>query len=410
MNRFRPFKGKHEHNLLGNNEKTRSQNKRFIIFSIVLLAGVGLGFGIDRYSYDIFTIVGLAPKQSQLDTSSLQQTYSTLKANYDGPIDENKLIEAANSAMVQAVGDDYTVYMNKKTAEAFNDDLSGSIGSGIGVEMTSRSGRITVLRVLADNPALRAGIKPGDVITAVDDKSIAGLDLATVVSKIRGPTGSKVKVTIDRDGKMMDFTMARETINNQSVDSFVKDGVGVIRILRFDEKTGELARAAAKNLLAQGVKGIIVDLRNNGGGYVSAAQDVASLWLDDQVIMTERTNGQIVDTIKSERNTLLANTKTVVLINGSSASASEILAGALKEYGKATVIGEKSFGKGSVQKLFGVDNGALIKITVAKWYTPNGNNINGNGITPDIIIKYDEADFNKGIDTQLDGAILNINK
>lgn len=396
--------------MLGETPKIRNQNKRFIIFALVLLVGVGVGFGIGRYSYNVLTIVGIAPKISELDTSSLQQTYATLKANYDGPIDDKKLIEAANSAMVQAVGDDYTVYMDKKTAQAFNDDLSGSIGSGIGVEMTMRSGRLVVLRVLADNPALRAGMKAGDVITAVDGKSIAGLDLGSVVSKIRGPTGSQVEVTVDRNGKSIDFTMNRETINNQSVDSFVKDNVGVIRILRFDDKTGELARAAAKKLVAEGVKGIVVDLRNNGGGYVSAAKEVASLWLDDKVIMTERAGDQIIDTIKSGRNTTLNGVKTVVIINASSASASEILAGALKDYNQATIMGEKSFGKGSVQKLFDVSDGAIIKITVAKWYTPNGQNINGNGITPDIIVKYDEADFNKGIDTQLDAAIAQIKK
>lgn len=410
MHRFRPLSSARTRNFFKYEEAKKGQNKKFIIFSLVLLAGIGLGWVTGRYSYDLLTITGIAPRDQMLDTSTIQQTYATLKANYDGQIDDKKLLDAANAAMVQAVGDDYTVYMDSSTAKAFNDDLTGSIGSGIGVEMASRSGRLVVLRVLADNPALRAGIKPGDVIIAVDGKSVVGQGLSEVVGKIRGPTGSSVSVTVDRDGKSIDFTMTREAINNLSVDSYVKDGIGVIRIIRFDDKTGDLAREAAKKLKSQNVKGVVVDLRNNGGGYVSAAQAVAGIWLDDKVIMTERSGGVVIDTLRTGRNTILAGVKTVVLVNGSSASASEILAGALKEYGEATIVGEKTFGKGSVQKLYDLSDGAILKVTVAKWYTPNGNNINSNGISPDKIVAYSDDDFQKGIDTQLDAAISELNK
>lgn len=407
------FKNKHSssrHNFFQYEKAQKGQNKKFIIGSLILILGIGMGFVVGKYSYDIITFTGLVPKSSILDTASLQETYSILKQNFDGPIDDQKLIDAANSAMARAVGDEYTAYMNSKEAEVFNNDLSGSIGSGIGVEMTKRSGQIVVLRVLADNPALRAGIKPGDIITAVDGKPVNDEDLSSVVSKIRGSSGTQVMVTVNRDGRSIDFTMVRETINNKSVDSYVKDGIGIIRIMRFDEETGKLAREAAKQLKEKNVQAVVLDLRNNGGGYVSSAEEVAGIWLDDKVIMTERIGSEIIDTIKSGRNPILSGMKTVVLINGSSASASEIVAGALKDYGVATIIGEKSFGKGSVQKLFNLVNGALLKVTVAKWYTPNGKNINSNGIAPDVIVEYSEADFNRGIDPQLDAAVREAGK
>lgn len=402
---FRKKQHANRHNFFRYEKSTKTQNKKFILASLLLISGIGLGFVVGKYSYDIVTFTGLVPKASILDTASLQETYSILKENYDGTIDDKKLLDAANSAMARAVGDDYTAYMNSQEAQVFNNDLSGSVGSGIGVEMTLRSGQIVVLRVLADNPALRAGIKTGDIITAVDGKSIAGEDLSSVVSKIRGNSGTQVAVTVSREGRSIDYTMVRETINNKSVDSYVKDGVGIIRIMRFDEETGKLARDAAKSLKEKNVKAIVVDLRNNGGGYVSSAEDVAGLWLDDKIIMTERVGDEIIDTIKSGRNPILNGMKTVVLINGSSASASEILAGALQDYGAATIVGEKSFGKGSVQKLFNVANGSLLKVTIAKWYTPNGKNINAGGITPNLVIEYTEDDFNKGVDAQIDGAI-----
>lgn len=387
-----------------------SGNKILIWFSLTLFGGIGFGYMVGHYTENILDIVGVSKQSSKLDTSAIQEVYSTLKLNYDGTIDDKKLIDAASAAMVQSVGDQYTMYMDETTAKLFNDDLSGSVGSGIGVEMGIRNDKVTVLRVLADNPALRAGIQAGDVIVAVDGNSISGQSTEQVALKIRGQSGTTVKVTVERSGVSKDYTMTRETINNLSVDASIKDGIGILRIIRFDEQTGDLARQAAKDFKAKGVKGVVVDLRNNGGGYVSAAKDVASLWLDNQVIMTERTGDTITDTLKSGRNTVLSGVKTVVLVNGSSASASEIVAGALKDYGVATIVGEKSFGKGSVQKLFDIGTGAMLKVTIAKWYTPHGKNINGEGITPDVTVVYSSDEFNKGNDNQLQAAIAQLSK
>lgn len=186
--------------------------------------------------------------------------------------------------------------------------------------------------------------------------------------------------------------------------SSVKDNVGILTVSRFDNETSSLARAAAQDFKNQGVKGVILDLRGNGGGYVDAAQDLAGLWLDGKVVVTERTGGKIVDQLKSTRNPILADILTVVLVNGGSASASEIVAGALQDYKVAKLVGEKTFGKGSVQKLIDLPEGAQLKVTVARWYTPNGKNITEEGISPDLTATLTTEDVNAGVDPQFDAA------
>jgi len=184
----------------------------------------------------------------------------------------------------------------------------------------------------------------------------------------------------------------------------VTNGVGTLTISRFDSETGTLARAAARDFKSQGVKAIILDLRGNGGGYLTAAQDVAGLWLDNQVVVSERTNGKVVDELKSGSDAILSGIHTVVLVNAGSASASEIVAGALQDHGVAKLVGEKTFGKGSVQKLIALPEGAQLKVTVARWYTPNGKNITKEGITPDITATLAQKDVDAGVDPQLDAA------
>ena len=221
---------------------------------------------------------------------------------------------------------------------------------------------------------------------------------------IRGEEGTTVKLTILRGNETKDYTITRAIINNPSVTSSVSNGLGTITISRFDTETGNLARIAAQDLKNQNVKSIILDLRNNPGGYVDAAQDVASLWLDNKVIVTERTDNVIKSTIKSGSNALLAGIPTIVLVNGNSASASEIVAGALQDYKAAKLVGETTFGKGSVQKLISLDNGAELKVTIARWYTPNGKNITNGGIKPDTVTNLTQDNIDNSVDPQVDAA------
>jgi carboxyl-terminal processing protease len=181
--------------------------------------------------------------------------------------------------------------------------------------------------------------------------------------------------------------------------------VGILTISRFDSETSSLARAASRDFKNQGVKAVILDLRGNGGGYVDAAQDLAGLWLDGKVVVTERSGGKVVDELKSTSNPILASIPTVVLVNGGSASASEIVAGALQDYKVAKLVGEKTFGKGSVQKLIDLPEGAQLKVTVARWYTPSGKNITKEGIAPDVAVTLSAEDVNADLDPQFDAAM-----
>lgn len=386
--------------------------KKSTFFLTIALVAL-IGFVAGTRSNDIYATVGplfgIKVAAGSIDLQSVEKTYRELSANYDGTLDTQKLIDGASRGLVEAAGDRYTVYMDAKEASEFDNDLSGNIGGGIGAEIGVRSGQPTILRVIADNPAEKAGLKAGDVILKVNDESAEGWSADEAATKIRGDVGTTVKVAVLRDGKSKDFTIKRETVTNPSVYSRVDNGIGILVMSRFDTETASLAREAASNFKRQGVKGVILDLRNNGGGYLTAAQDVSGLWLDNQVVVTERSQGKVVDELRSGTNAILADTPTVLLVNGSSASASEIVAGALKDYKKATLVGEKTFGKGTVQKVLDLGAGTKLKVTIARWYTPSGQNISEQGIEPNKKIELTDKDIDAGKDPQFEAAIKALN-
>ena len=386
-------------------KKVVSANALFLIIAGTAVLGFFVGTQSNQILAFVGPVFGIKTYAGNVDLSSLQATYKALKANYDGTLDDKTLIDGANKGMVSAAGDNYTLYMNAKDAASFADDLSGNIGGGIGAEISIRSSKVTIIGVLKDDPAMKAGLQAGDTVLTINDVSTTGMTVDQAVAKIRGDAGTTVKLSIDRAGQTMNFTVTRATITSPSVTSSVSsDGVGTLTISRFDSDTASLAQAAARDFKAQGVKAVILDLRDNGGGYVDAAQSVLGLWLDNKVVVTERTNGQVVSTLKSGSNALLAGLPAVVLVNGGSASASEIVAGALQDYKVAKLVGVQTFGKGSVQKLIDLPGGAELKVTVARWYTPNGKNITKEGITPDIMATLTQADSDAGKDPQLDAA------
>lgn len=385
-------------------KKVVSANVLFLIIAATAVVGFFAGTRSDQIMSVIGPVFGVKVYAGEIDLSSVQATYKSLKANYDGNLDDKTLIDGANKGLVNAAGDTYTLYMNAAEAKSFEDDLSGSIGGGIGAEISIRSGNITIVRVLKDNPAIKAGLLGGDTVVKINDESTTGLTVEQAVAKIRGEEGTTVKLLISRDGTEKEFTITRAIISNPSVESTISGTIGTLTISRFDTETASLARAAAQEFKTKGVTGIILDLRYNGGGYVDAAQDVAGLWLDGKVVVTERAGGQVISTLKSGNNALLAGIPTVVLVNSGSASASEIVAGALQDYKVAKLIGERTFGKGSVQKLIQLPEGAELKVTIARWYTPNGKNITTDGINPDISASYTQADADAGQDPQLDAA------
>ena len=362
-----------------------------------------LGTRSDQLYAAIAPVFGIKASGDSLDLSLVQKTYRELKANYDGSLDSTKLIDGAARGMVSAAGDRYTVFMDQQESTDFAKELSGEV-SGIGCEIGVRSDRPTILRVLADSPAEKAGVMAGDTIVSVNGDSVEKADSATVAEKIRGEAGTTVKISVKRGDAVNDFTIIRAKISDPSVRWSVEGGIGTMTISRFDQDTGSLARKAAETFKEQQVKGVIVDVRDNGGGYLDAAKEVASLWLSDKVVVSEKTNGKTTDQVRTEGEPILAGVKTVVLVNGGSASASEIVAGALQDYGAATLVGEKTFGKGTVQKLIELPGGRQLKVTVARWYTPKGKNITKEGITPNTTVQLTSDDMNKSLDPQMAAA------
>lgn len=377
--------------------------------ALMVVAVFAIGYIAGTYNYQIMASIkplfGIKTGPSSLlDLSSLQKTYQELSVKFDGDIDTQKLIDGANSGMIGALGDPYTVYMNKAESVEFEKSLSGNIGAGIGAEIGLRGKMVTIVRVLADNAAIKAGLQANDIILKINDESTDGFTVDRAVKLIRGDSGTTVKLTILRGTETKEFTVTRATINNPSVYSSVTGTTGVITITRFDTETGVLTKTEARNLLKQGVKSIILDLRDNGGGYVDAAVDVAGLWLENKTIVSEKVGDKLKEELKSGNDAILKNIPTIVLVNGSSASASEIVAGALQDYKAAKLVGVKTFGKGSVQEVVTLDDGSTLKVTIARWYTPNGKNINKDGIVPDYITELTTDNINSGTDPQLDKA------
>lgn len=392
----------------GVENKRRKPRQRKVsqgVFLASLVLAIIVSFAAGTRSEEIYQIAapifGIKVARQPLDTEVMKEAYRQLAANYDGDLDANKLSDGAARGMVKAVGDDYTTFLDKEEAAEFNKSLNGEV-SGIGAEIGVRNLQPTVLRVLDDSPAKKAGLKTGDIFVAVNGTSVAGETASGVADKVTGEAGTTVKLTMRRGSESLDFSITRAQISDPSVRWSVSDDVGILTISRFDDNTGSLARKAAKEFIDKGVKGVIIDLRNNGGGYLTAAQEVASLWLDSgKTVVTEKSRGQVTETVKASGNPTLKGKKTVVLVNGSSASASEIVAGALKDYQVATLVGEKTFGKGTVQKVINLSDDRILKVTVARWYTPQDRNITKEGIQPNQTVKMSSDDNNAGRDPQM---------
>ena len=376
-----------------------------IASAIMLVIGVVLGIKFNDYSP---YLGGKTAANTNISWSELNEVYSTLVRNYDGDIDKSLVIEGAKRGIVDSVGDIYTVYMSKEETTEFNKTLHGDVGAGVGIEMGLRENYVRILRTLPDNPAREAGVLAGDIIYKVNDEEVYDWSTEDIANALRGVAGTSVKLTVVREGEEKSFDLVREEINNVSAYYDFKDNdTAVITVTRFDNDTGTLVQSFADDILNHGTKKIILDLRSNGGGYVSAARDLLSLWLDGEKILVQKSKLSSVDDVTySLRNkALFANTKTIILVNSNTASASEIVAGALKDYDKATIVGETTFGKGVVQTMLDLSAGTTLKVTTAHWYTPLGNTINQTGIDPDyeVINTYDDTNHSR--DPQMDKAL-----
>jgi carboxyl-terminal processing protease len=306
-------------------------------------------------------------------------------------IDQKKAFYGALQGMVKSIGDDYTEFYSPQEAKIFNEDISGSF-EGVGMEITVRRGIITVVSPLEDTPAWRAGIKSGDLILKINNEDATNLKLEEAVMKIRGPKGTKVILTIMREDfkEPKDIEIVRDVIVVHAVKfKMLENNIGYIKILNFGKNSVPEFYNAINDLLTKGANKLILDLRNNPGGFLESAVIISSWFLPkgDKVVI-EDFGGKSPQRIhRSLGPGILSNLPLVVLVNRGSASASEILAGALRDNLNVKILGEKTFGKGSVQEVVNLSDGSLVKVTVARWLTPKGKLIEGKGIDPDIEIK-----------------------
>ena len=374
---------------------------------IFLVAGFFVGSNWQFILTNFSPYIGFR-KSEQANWDSLNEIYTELKSFYDGEVTEENALTGAKRGIAAALDDPYTTYLTAKEGNEFLFDLNGEINeAGVGMELTFRNNHTVVVRTLPDNPARKAGIKPGDRIMKIGDENVDGKTTEDVAKKLRGKAGDKVKVEILRGADTLTFEMTREKINNVSADISYSDKTAIISVYRFAEDTGSLVRKLAEQAKAKQVDKVILDLRNNGGGYVSAAGEMLSLWLnggDQYMIEKSIHNDDKTDYVPRGKNPILKDTKTIVLINRSTASASEIVAGALKDYQKATIVGMTSFGKGVMQTMLNLSDGGKLKVTTAHWYTPNGSSINKTGIKPDVEIDRTVQDITEDKDPQLDKA------
>ena len=382
----------------------RQQLSWFLTLVIVAIVSFVAGARSDALFANAASVFGIRTSNKTIDLSSVQKTYQELIANYDGKLDTQKLIYGASRGLVEAAGDPHTSYMDPDETKEFDKSLSGQIGGGIGAEIGLRNNKPTIIKPLENSPAQKAGIKAGEVIVKVNDESSSDWSVDKVVSKIRGEIGTSVKLTLLSEGRTREVSVVRQNIVSPAVESEIDGEIGILKVNRFGDDTVSLSRKYASEFVEKGVKKVILDLRNNPGGTVGAAQGLLGIWLDNQIAMTERRGSEIVKTLRTTGTPILGNIKTVVLINGNSASASEITAGALREYGKATLVGQKSYGKGSVQIVLGLPGGSQMKVTEARWYTPKGKNIDKTGIEPDVKVDLSSDDVNNNVDPQMDKA------
>ena len=337
------------------------------------------------------------------------QVWNLVHEQYvDQPLDDKELMRGAINGALEAIGDPQTGYMDPDEYLQANISLSGTY-EGIGAWVDTDGEYLTIISPMPGSPAEAAGLKPGDEVVAIDGEDMTGIDGNIVIRKVMGPTGTTVLLTIRRadEPELLEFEVTRDRIEVSSVESeLLEDGIGYIRLLSFGDDTISELRKALREMLDENANGLILDLRGNGGGFLHSAIDVSSEFVQEGLIVTERFGDGRETIYESSGRGLATDIPMVVLINAGSASASEIVAGAIQDYERGILVGETSFGKGSVQNWVVLDdNEGALRVTVARWYTPDGRLIDLQGLEPDVEVLLTEEDFDAGEDPQLDKAI-----
>lgn len=394
--------------------------KRQRVYKVIMLVVVSVFItfivtSISMYTYfsenGNNTIINKLTTKNDI-ASQLEKYRSIIDKYYLGDIDENALIEGAIKGYVEALGDPYTEYISKEDMESYKEDILGNfVGIGIYMVKDTENNKIMVLTPISESPAEKAGILPGDFITKVDGIEYTAEDLTEISTKIKGEEGTTVKLEIVRDDKTLEFEIVRERINTNPIKSEVlENDIGYIKISSFDENTSSDFKEKFEELEKKNIKSLIIDLRNNGGGIVEEATTIADYIADKgaELLITVDKNGK--EEIEKSKQEPIINMPIVVLVNENTASASEILAGALKDLEKATIVGTQTYGKGVIQNFLTMTDGSGIKITSEEYYTPNRTKINKIGIEPNEIVELPKEVTNilyvtEEQDTQLKKAI-----
>lgn len=391
------------------NSKNLFKNLRNVaVVLVVFWAGINVGNGQLSFS-EQQPVANQASRK--LDYGGIEELYDSLRQSFDGQLEVSELEDGLKAGLVKAAGDPFTEYLNAEESKEFEQQLSGSF-EGIGAELSKEENSIIIVAPIAGFPAERAGIKPRDIIVKINNETAHDLSITEAVKKIRGPKGTKVKLQVLRGNQTLDLEITRDQITIPSVTHEITDGnIGIIKLTRFGEDTDELTRKAAAELKAKNVKGVILDMRGNPGGLLESSVAVASVWLPKgKTVLEEKRDGKVIRTFEASGRAILDGMPTVVLVDEGSASASEIVAGALRDNKAATIIGTKTYGKGSVQEVKELRDGGVLKVTIARWFTPAGRNIDKEGIEPDQNVEISEEDAKAKKDPQKDAALAKLKR
>ena len=392
--------------------------KTVLILAGTLVVLASFGFGV-YFGYEsrpevekVLAVLGKEPQietTGELDFSPFWKSWRVIEEKYvssDG-LDRQSMLWGSIEGLTASLDDPYTVFLPPVENKTFEDEIRGDF-EGVGMEISMRKGALTVVAPLNGTPAYRAGIKSGDKIIKIGDESTAGLDLTEAVQKIKGPRGTKVVLTILRNGEdsTREISVERDVIQIPLIDTESRpDGVFIIRLYSFSERSPSAFRTALREMAESGSGKLVLDLRNNPGGYLEAAVDISSWFLPAGKTVVRESLGSADEKIyRSKGYNVFGGIPMVILANGGSASASEIVAGALRDYGLAKIVGTKTFGKGSVQELVPITSDTSLKITVARWLTPLGHSISENGLEPDVQVEAAKEN-DESVDPQLDRAI-----
>lgn len=393
--------------------KTRRNISVILLVALFFILGVYIGF---NNRPEIEKVTGLSNKETEIitetDFSPFWKVWNTINEKYPeaGKITDQDRVYGAISGLVGSLNDPYSVFFNPDEAKFFEDEIAGNF-SGVGMEVGIKDKTLTVIAPLKDTPAYRANIKSGDKILKIDETITSGLSIEKATKLIRGEKGTTVVLTIFREGDKdpLEIKITRDVINIPTLDTELrKDGIFVIKLYSFSANSANLFRNAIKNFVQSGTDKLLLDLRGNPGGYLDSAVDMSSWFLEGgKIVVTEDYGDDKKPEIFRSRDYNIFNDKLkfVILIDSGSASASEIVAGAMQDHGRAKLVGDKSFGKGSVQEAIKVTPDTLLKVTVAKWLTPNGNLIEEKGLTPDYLVEITRKDLEAKRDPQLEKAV-----